>query len=45
MSFRTSAEANDMELTAEEKLGKELEEAQKVIDEQKDKYHITPAGH
>ena len=28
----------EKELTAEEKLGKELEEAQKVIDEQKDKY-------
>lgn len=30
--------AEEKELTVEEKLGKELEEAQKLIDEQKDKY-------
>lgn len=33
-----NASSDEKELTAEEKLGKELEEAQKVIDEQKDKY-------
>lgn len=31
-------EEEEKELTVEEKLGKELEEAQKLIDEQKDKY-------
>lgn len=33
-----NASSEEKELTPEEKLGKELEEAQKAIDEQKDKY-------